>query len=223
MIPRQPEPEAMARPDEAAVYARADFSEVNQAFVDRLVELVGREDWQLAIDLGTGPADIPIRLLRLRPAWRVLGVDLSEAMLAIARQAVKNAQLDEAIRFLHADAKTLETYLVDEQFDVVFSNSILHHVSDPVRLWRQVRSLGRSGAWVFFRDLHRPDSEDHAHRLVETYAGGEPDLFRQEFLRSLLAGYTCEEIREQLRTAGLEELQVHKPTDRHVEIFGQLR
>lgn len=222
MIPRQPEPESMALPDEALAYAQADFSEVNQAFVDRLVSLVGREDWLLAIDLGTGPADIPIRLLGVRPAWRVLGVDISEAMLDIAQQAVRHAGLNEAIRFLHADAKTLETYLVDEQFDVIFSNSILHHVSDPPRLWEQVRSLGRPGAWVFFRDLRRPESEDHARRIVAEHAGQESALLQEEFYRSLLASYVCEEVAEQLQAAGMTELAVEDSTDLHLDVYGRL-
>ena len=34
---RQPEPEAMDRDDEARAYAVADFVDVNQAFVDRLL------------------------------------------------------------------------------------------------------------------------------------------------------------------------------------------
>ena len=42
-MPRQPEPEYMDDPAEAEAYAASDFSEVNQAFIDRLLELSSRK------------------------------------------------------------------------------------------------------------------------------------------------------------------------------------
>ena len=83
---RVPEPEAMDGGDETEAYQQADFAVVNQAFVDRTVELASTPARARAIDMGTGPADIPARLIRARPAWRVVGVDASAAMLALARQ-----------------------------------------------------------------------------------------------------------------------------------------
>ena len=59
-MPRQPEPEYMDLPEEAAAYAEADFADVNEAFVERLLEHVGAREEELALDLGTGPGDIPL-------------------------------------------------------------------------------------------------------------------------------------------------------------------
>ena len=63
-MPRQPEAELMDQPAEVQAYAAADFSGVNQAFVDRLVALAGNAEAARALDLGTGPGDVPIRLAR---------------------------------------------------------------------------------------------------------------------------------------------------------------
>jgi ubiquinone/menaquinone biosynthesis C-methylase UbiE len=217
---RQPEPEVMDLYAEAEAYARADFADVNQAFVDRLLELAGHLEEAAAVDLGTGPADIPIRLARARPRWRVVAVDASEAMLAFARRAVEEARLSGRVELLLADAKA--TPLPSAAFDVVFSNSILHHINEADRFWAEVRRLGSSGATVFLRDLARPASPEAARQIVRRYAANEAPLLQAEYYRSLLASYTVREVRAQLDRAGLAGLRVAMVTDRHWDVFGQL-
>ena len=78
---RQPEPEYMDLEVEAAAYAAADFAEVNAAFVERLLEVAGTIARAVAIDLGTGPGDIPLRVAARRSGWRILAMDASWAML----------------------------------------------------------------------------------------------------------------------------------------------
>ena len=204
--------------EEAAAYAAADFSEVNAAFVERLLELSAGMDPAEALDLGTGPADIPLRVASRRPAWRITGADASEAMLAIARANVAAAALNDRIVLVQADAKDLA--LPAGAFDVVFSNSILHHITDTQALWREVRRVAKPGALLFFRDLARPDSAAAARAIVDAYAGGESALLQQEYYRSLLSAYTVEEVRAQLARAGLHAVTVAMATDRHLDVFG---
>jgi ubiquinone/menaquinone biosynthesis C-methylase UbiE len=215
---RCPEPELMDLPAEAAAYAAADFAGVNAAFVDRLTELVGNRSGVRTIDLGTGPGDIALRVARARPSWRLMAVDASEAMLAIARTAAGNLS---NVRFALADAKA--TGFPDGSFDVIFSNSLLHHMPDALPLWREIARLAAPGATIFVRDLMRPASEAEAGRLVELHAKSESGLLKQEFHRSLLAAFTADEIREQLRATGLECLNLQPSSDRHVDVFGVAR
>src|SRR5437867_2197984 len=126
---RQPEPELMDLPDEALAYANADFDEVNSAFVARLLELSDDLVEARALDLGCGPADITVRVAAARPLWQITAVDGSPAMLDIARRAVAAAGVSDRIALLRADAKA--SGLPARSFDVIFSNSLLHHVSDP--------------------------------------------------------------------------------------------
>lgn len=216
---RIPEPEYMDDSEEALAYAEADFAEVNQAFVDRLVELAGSVQRARALDLGTGPGEIPIRLAAARPGWKIVAVDASEAMLDHARRLAKRAGVADAIEFRQADAKNLPPG--DDEFDVVFSNSILHHITDTGSLWAEVARVASSGALVFFRDLARPDTPADARRLVETHAGEESELLKEEFYRSLLSAYTPGEVREHLAAAGLDSLNVSMVTDRHFDIWGR--
>jgi ubiquinone/menaquinone biosynthesis C-methylase UbiE len=210
----------MDRPEEAAAYAAADFADVNAAFVARLLELAGSHVQARVVDLGCGPADIPIRLIRARPTWTVVAVDGSEAMLALALAAVESAELRHAIEFVRADAKA--TGLPGQSFDVVCSNSILHHVADPVRFWTEVRRLGRPGAIVFMRDLCRPESDNVARELVAKHAGNESPLLQREFFESLLSAYTVDEVRDQLAGKMPTDFVVSKVTDRHLDVIGVL-
>ena len=217
-LPRTPEPELMDLADEAKAYAAADFSSENAAFVARLCELAPC-DSALCVDLGCGPADIPIRTARARPGWRITAVDAAEAMLEIARADIAAAHLTGRVETLLADA--CRTGLPAGGFDVVMSNSILHHVADPEAFWREVRRLARPGAQVFVRDLFRPASAEAARAIVAAYAGDESPLLQEEFYRSLLAAYTPDEIRDQLAAADLP-LDVAAITDRHVDVWGRI-
>lgn len=216
---RRPEPELMDLLLEAEAYANADFANVNEAFVDRLLLLAGNEAFQRVVDPGTGPADIPIRLVKRRPAWQVVGVDGSEAMLSIARTRIAAHGQTGRIELILADA--LNTPMSSSSFDVVMSNSILHHVRDAALLWREIERLCRSGGFVFLRDLRRPESEADALRLVEEHAGRESELLKEEFFRSLLSAYTPEEVVQQIRDAGLA-LRVEAVSDRHLDAWGRI-
>lgn len=217
---RVPEPEYMDLPDEAEAYARADFAEVNAAFVGRLLEVVGDLERARAVDLGTGPADIPLRVLTVRPGWHVTAVDASEAMLAHGREAARQAGASDRVDLILADAQALP--LPDGVFDVVFSNSILHHVRDAAVFWREVKRIAAPGAVIFLRDLLRPSDEAAARKIVADNAGEESALLQEEFYRSLLAAYTVDEVRAQLQAAGLSNLHVEQVTDRHLDAWGRI-
>src|SRR5439155_6397063 len=72
---RTPEPEVMDDAEQARAYAEADFGDANQRFVERCLPLLAGV--ATVVDLGCGPADIPIRLARALPRVQVVGADAS--------------------------------------------------------------------------------------------------------------------------------------------------
>jgi ubiquinone/menaquinone biosynthesis C-methylase UbiE len=218
MMPREPEPEYMDLPEEAEAYAVADFDEVNAAFVERLLEVAGNGAGARVLDLGTGPADMPRRVSLARPGWVVCGLDASRAMLAWGLEALRAEGV--SVGLVQADARACP--FADGVFEGVFSNSILHHVADPIAFWREVKRLVGPGGSVFLRDLLRPASREEARHLTQEYAAGESALLQEEFHRSLLAAYTVAEVRAQLAEVGLAELKVAQVSDRHLDAFGSI-
>ena len=216
---RIPEPEIMDIPERAQAYADADFHKVNEAFVERLLELAGELPSARALDLGTGPGAMSLRIADQRPGWRIVGLDASMPMLRLGQAARRGISRAPAVRFVLADAK--RTPFADDSFDVIFSNSILHHVDDPVAFWKEAARVAKPGALLFVRDLLRPDSPEAAHDLVETYAAAEHPLLREDFYNSLLAAYTIEEVRDQIQIEGIQTPNVTQCSDRHFDVHIQ--
>src|SRR5437763_59295 len=162
MLPRVLEPEVMDSAEEARDYDAMDHAAVNRVFVqDFLAAWDGR--WPV-LDVGTGTAQIPIELCRQHPDVWVTGVDLAEHMLAVGQANVRRAGLEDRVRLERCDAKCLPHPA--GAFAAVISNSIVHHIPEPVVvLAEMVRVLGRGGL-LFVRDLLRPDDEAVLGHLV---------------------------------------------------------
>lgn len=216
---RIPEPELMDAPEQVRAYAEADFAEPNRLFVLMLASLVGETEAQTLIDLGCGPGDICIRLAQALPDWHIVGLDAGPNMLATAAEAIKSADLEARIELVQAH---LPHELPDGQFGAITSNSLLHHLPEPMALWQSIRELARPGCWVQVMDLNRPADIDSARALVDQYAADAPEVLRQDFFNSLLAAYTTDEVEEQVRAAGLRGLTLTCPSDRHWLVQGRI-
>ena len=210
----------MDSPEQAQAYARANFQSANDLFVDTFDQRFGHPGHgALVVDMGCGPADIPIRFLRNYSGSFIHAVDGSKAMLEHARRSVEEAGLDHAIRIYCKELPRDD--LPAGGYDVLLSNSLLHHLHDPGALWFMIQSYGRKGAPVCVMDLFRPENEDDARGLVDRYAAEEPEVLRTDFYNSLLAAFRPEEVQGQLDQAGLK-LDVEPVSDRHMVISGTL-
>lgn len=217
---RIPEPELMDDRDQARAYAGADFSEPHERFIELCRERLGNDLNGTVLDLGCGPGDITCRFAEAYPRCRVHGVDGSAAMLELARADRRLPALQGRIEYFLARLPGITP--PRERYDILISNSLLHHLHQSAVLWQSIRNFGRPAAAVFVMDLLRPESRTDAQRLVSEYAANESEILRKDFFNSLLAAYRPREIREQLRDNGLEQLQLEVVSDRHYIVFGQL-
>ena len=112
--------------------------------------------------------------------------------------------------------------LSNSRYDVIVSNSLLHHLHEPQHLWSCVNQYADTNTAVFVCDLIRSETKTAAEQLVQEYAIDEPEILRRDFLNSLLAAFTIDETRDQLKTAGLSSLKVEQISDRHMLIHGYL-
>jgi SAM-dependent methyltransferase len=104
-----------------------------------LPDLRGRR----VLDLGCGYGWFCRRARDARAA-AVLGIDVSEKMLARARADTS----DKAISYQQADMESL--VLPREAFDLVYSSLVIHYIEDVGRLFTEVyRSLAPGGSFVF--------------------------------------------------------------------------
>ena len=104
-----------------------------------LPDLLGRS----VVDLGCGYGWF-CRWAREQGAARVLGLDVSERMLAVAR----NANADAAISYELSDLENLS--LPEGAFDLAYSSLAFHYVENAAHLYAQIRrGLTPGGRLVF--------------------------------------------------------------------------
>lgn len=209
MLPRTLEPEVMDTVQEAVDYDSMDHSAVNRQFVLDLQQFVKATQHPVLnlasshiLDLGTGTALIPLELLRsTQTPAKVLACDLSMEMLKLALRHISNANMSEHLFGIYCDCKRLP--VADWMCDLVMSNSIVHHIPNPLDVFLEARRVLKPGGLLFVRDLLRPESEERVERLVRQYAGDENADQQQMFRQSLHAALTVAEVSSLLAAAGL--------------------
>lgn len=219
---RIPEPELMNDAEQAAAYAFADFEEPHARFIELFRETFpGALVEGAVLDLGCGPGDITIRFVQAFPDCVAHGVDGAAAMLAHGRSRLEREGLLQRVRLIEGYLPGAELPL--SAYDAVISNSLLHHLSDPLVLWDTLKRFAKPEAPVFIMDLLRPADREQAQALVDEYAANEPDILRHDFFHSLQAAYRAAEVADQLRLSGLKGLTVRQVSDRHLLIHGRVR
>ena len=216
---RIPEPELMNEPAQALAYAEADFSDPHNAFIDGFVTCFPDCSPQHVLDLGCGPGDITERFAQRFPGCHITATDGAQTMLELARQRAQRLGLSSRIDYILS-------YLPDASLaanaDVIISNSLLHHMKNPLDLWQTICHHRQPGIIVYVMDLMRPPSIAVAKELLLQYAADEPEVLQHDFYHSLLAAYEPDEVQMQLKQAGLDGLKLEVISDRHLLVSGKL-
>ncbi len=217
---RTPEPELMTDDAQARAYAEADFEEPHDHFIQLFKDQFNKvEITGYVLDLGCGPGDISFRFAREFNDCIVHGVDGSEAMLGYGHKILsKKYDIQERVKLIHGLLPGIT--LPRDQYDIIISNSILHHLKNPQDLWTTIKSYADGSAPIFIMDLFRPANEQIARNLVEKYAREESWILKLDYFNSFLAAYEIDEIKDQLKETNLDFLSVYQASDRHVIISG---
>ncbi|HEX2843695.1 MAG TPA: methyltransferase domain-containing protein [Candidatus Limnocylindria bacterium] len=148
------------------------------------------------LDVGTGRADIPLRLAAR--GWSVVALDSDPEVLAIARRA---AAAEAAVEVVAGDGRSLP--FPDAAFDVAHCSLLIHHLDrgEAVALLREMRRVARRG--VVVNDLRRGWVPLLATAVVVVVLG-RCRATRHDGLLSVRRAYTVDELDELLGEAGLQ-------------------
>jgi len=103
------------------------------------------------LDICTGSGDIAISIAKQNPSCRVIGVDVSQNMLQLARQKANGLA---NVEFRTADA--LDLPYQDAEFDIVFMSFGLRNLSDLPKGIREMKRVTKPGGYVTSLDLGKP-------------------------------------------------------------------
>jgi hypothetical protein len=136
-------------------------------------------------------------------------------MIAEGKKALDKVRLNDRINLIHSSIQDIT--LAEKEYAIVFSNSLLHHLHDPMALWELIKNA-KGNPLVFIMDLMRPKNIQKIDELVHKYAGNEPEILQKDFKNSLKAAFTPEEVVLQLQDIGLDRLKVTVVSDRHIVV-----
>jgi ubiquinone/menaquinone biosynthesis C-methylase UbiE len=214
IVDRILEPEVMDTWLEATAYDAMDFVAVNTAFAEDAIAL--DPDAVKVLDAGTGTARIPILMCQRRPQYLITAVDLAQSMLIVGQRNVEYAELAQRIRLERVDTKRMA--YPDLEFDLVISNSLVHHLPDPLSFFQEVKRLVRPGGAILIRDLIRPDSDEIVNDLVDKIGAGYDAHQQQLFRDSLKAALTLAEVQDAIDRIGLGGVKLTQSSELHWSI-----
>lgn len=162
------------------------------------------------LDVFCGSAQFLKYLLSGRPDLCGIGVDLSQGMLELAAANIDQSGLTDRIQLVRGDALSADSSIT-ERVDAVTCLSALHHcrsIDDLASVLRTIKRLRtRDGCAVWLFDLVRPEEESLVEmipRMHEISLGSELNAaFKKDWMTSLRAGWTFEEVSETLHDVGL--------------------
>lgn len=120
----------------------------------RVVRMVRRMKPLRILDLATGTGDLAIKMAKRIPKARIMGVDLSENMLAVAAEKVRRQGLDDHIALYQGDAENLD--LTDGVVDVVTVAFGVRNFGNIERGLEEIHRALRSGGHIVVLEFSTP-------------------------------------------------------------------
>ena len=141
---------------------------------------------ETVLDLGSGGgADVLLSARRVGPTGKAYGLDMTDDMLALARENQRKAGL-ENVEFLKGEIENIP--LPDDSVDVVISNCVINLSSDKKRVLEEAFRVLRPGGRLAVSDVVvRGEVPAEIRRSVELWIGCVAGALRDEEYRSYLA------------------------------------
>jgi SAM-dependent methyltransferase len=159
------------------------------------VAVADLHEGETVLDLGSGGGiDVLLSARRVGPNGTVYGLDMTDEMLALARQNARTARATN-VHFLKGLIEAIP--LPAESVDVVISNCVVNLSTDKAAVYGEIARVLRPGGRVGITDIVADDGLSSADRAERgTYVG-------------CIAGALSEaEYREGLSAAGLVDVEV---------------
>lgn len=180
---------------------------------------------EVVLDLGSGGGiDVLLSAQRVGPGGKAYGLDMTEEMLALARENQKKSGL-ENVEFLKGDIENIP--LPDNSIDVIVSNCVINLASDKDRVLREAHRVLKPGGRLAVSDIVvRGGLPAELRRNMELWIGCIAGALEESEYRAKLAAagfeaielepsriYRAEDAREFLAAAGIHTERIASEVD----------
>ncbi len=171
---------------------------------------------ETVLDLGSGGGiDVLLSARRVGPAGKAYGLDMTDEMLALARENQRKAGV-ENVEFLKGEIENIP--LPDDSVDVIISNCVINLSADKDRVLREAfRVLKPGGRFAVSDVVVRGEIPAELRRSIELWAGCMAGALEENEYRAKLAAagftsidlettrvYKTADAREALEAAGID-------------------
>ncbi|HSM04309.1 MAG TPA: arsenite methyltransferase [Longimicrobiales bacterium] len=163
------------------------------------------EAGQVVLDLGSGGGiDVLLSARRVGPTGKAYGLDMTDEMLALARQNAEEAGA-ENVEFLKGDIENIP--LPDASVDVIISNCVINLAADKGQVLREAfRVLKPGGRFAVSDVVVRGEIPPEVRRSLELWVGCVAGALGETEFEGLLRAAGFED-------PSLEPTRIYEPQD----------
>lgn len=119
----------------------------------RAIKLLQAEKPQTILDIATGTGDFAIEALKLKPT-KIIGVDISEGMLAVGREKIKKLGMENVIELRTGDSTNL--LLESNSFDAVIASFGVRNFENLLAGLTEMCRVTKSGGTCVVLEFSKP-------------------------------------------------------------------
>jgi ubiquinone/menaquinone biosynthesis C-methylase UbiE len=153
----------------------------------------------IALEIGPGPGYVGLDWLKTTEGTRLKGLEISEAMIALAQRNSAEYGFSKRVEYVKGDAQRMP--FEDNYFDAVFSNGSLHEWAHPEDVWNEIARVLKPRGKYYISDLRR-DMNILAKGFL--WLTCQPKKMRPGLITSINAAYLATEIETMLAKTRLE-------------------
>jgi SAM-dependent methyltransferase len=188
----------------AEAYERYLVPALMTRWADRLLDLAGLRPGERALDVACGTGIVARRAApRVGPGGRVVGLDLNEGMLAVARAA--SSGIRPAIEWRQGNATALP--FGDGEFHLVVCHQALQFLSDREAAVREMHRVAAPGGRVAI-GVCRPIEFSPGYPLLAEALGRHVGPEAEAMMRSPFPSWTIDDARGLLARGGFQDVRV---------------